>query len=402
MMNPSNLLIVQGGGPTAVFNVSLAGIIEESLKHPRIDKIYGALKGMQGLAHDEIVNLTSLSSPEIQAVRSAPGAALGSSRFKPSEEDFVRAVKCLRRLDIGFVIFMGGNGTMRGAGIFEEFCRHSGISVQIVGVPKTIDNDINATDRSPGYASAARFVAQSTLDLATDLRALNQPVSIFETLGRDVGWLAAASTLAKQSEDDAPHLVYIPEVPFQENDFLGKLDNVVSRVGWALVVVSEGISYAGGTPVFQQQFTLPDGTPGRPLIGNVAQHLSRRVSELLGLRCRSEKPGLIGRCCVGQSSAQDLEDADLVGREAVSSLLAGETGKMVSLNALSHNAQPSTSLVTFAAAGGAGRAVPKQWHSDDSLAVTDAFRDYLRPLVGPLAAHTLPNVFHSRDTSHGK
>ena len=209
-------------------------------------------------------------------------------------------------MDVRQLVFMGGNGTMAGAAIVSDFCRKQKFDVQIMGVPKTIDNDIAATDRCPGFASAARYVAQSTLDLSMDIRSLPQPVSIFETLGRDVGWLSASSTLSRVDPDDAPHLVYVPEVAFSVEKFLGDLDAVVSRIGWAVVVVSEGICYGDGTPVFEQQLPSRNSSPNRPLIGGVAQHLSGVVGrEHLGIRCRSEKPGLIGRlvhgtrCCAG-------------------------------------------------------------------------------------------------------
>jgi 6-phosphofructokinase 1 len=394
-MPAENLMIVQGGGPTAVFNASLASILTEALRQPRIGRIFGARSGMRGLAKAEILDLSSLQPDELLAIGNSPGAALGSSRFKPSEQDLERSVDSLRRLEIRHLIFMGGNGTMRGAEIVREFCRKSNFDVQIIGVPKTIDNDIAATDRCPGFGSAARFIAQSTLDLAMDIRALPQPVSIFETLGRDVGWLAASSTLAKLDPDDAPHLVYLPEIPFSEETFLARLDNVVSRIGWASVVVSEGIAYAGGTPVFEQRFTALRGTStagvvNRPLIGGVAQHLSGVVAEQLGIRCRSEKPGLIGRSCTALISPQDRADAELVGREAVRALIEGESDHMVALRSLDDPAAPAFELVPLHAPAGPSRPVAAHWLTEGPLAVTDAFRDYVRPIAGALSRYPRP------------
>jgi len=386
-MPAENLMIVQGGGPTAVFNASLAGILTEALSQPRIGKIFGARSGMRGLAEAEILDLTNLQPDELVAIGNSPGAALGSSRFKPAEQDLERSVDCLRRMGIGHLIFMGGNGTMRGAEIVREFCRRLNFDVQIIGVPKTIDNDIAATDRCPGFGSAARFIAQSTLDLAMDIRALPQPVSIFETLGRDVGWLAASSTLAKLDPDDAPHLVYVPEIPFSQETFLARLDDVVSRIGWASVVVSEGTAYAGGRPVFEQRMPSRTGAVNRPLIGGVAQYLSGVVAEQLGIRCRSEKPGLIGRSCTALISPQDRADAELVGREAVRALMQGQTDKMVALGPLDDAAAPAFALVPLHAPAGPSRSLPAHWLSDGPLAVTDAFRDYVRPIVGELSRY---------------
>ena len=397
-MSVENMLIVQGGGPTAVFNGSLASIIAEGLHQSRVGKIFGARAGMKGLSSADIVDLSHLSSDDLWSLRNSPGAALGSSRFNPSQEDLLRSVEHLRRLDVHYLVFMGGNGTMRGADLFRKFCRDLNFDLQIIGVPKTIDNDISATDRCPGFGSAARFVAQSTLDLSMDIQSLPQPVSIFETLGRDVGWLAASSTLARRDADEAPHLVYIPETPFSKEGFLRDLDNVVSRIGWAVVIVSEGIQYADGSRVFEQKITSHNGVVNRPLIGGVAQYLSGVVGESLGIRCRSEKPGLIGRSCIAQVSRQDIEDAELVGREGVRALVSGESGKMVALCPLGDRGEQTTRLVSLSEAGGTGREIPAEWLRNDGLAVTESFRDYVSPLMGALSYYPRTLSARPRET----
>ena len=165
-----------------------------------------------------------MTAGELQLLHDSPGAALGSSRHKPSDEDFDRMVATFRRLEVRSLIFMGGNGTMRGASLVSERCRKLGFEVQIIGVPKTVDNDIAMTDRCPGYASAARYMAQSTRDLGMDIRSLPQPVTILEVIGRSIGWLAAATALAKEKEADAPHIIFLPEKPFQADKFLADLD----------------------------------------------------------------------------------------------------------------------------------------------------------------------------------
>ncbi len=384
-MAAGNLMVVQGGGPTAVFNASLASILEEAPQHPRIGKVYGARSGMKGLSSGQTVDLSRLSSSEVLSLANTPGAALGSSRFSPTEEDLDRCIEHLRRSEVRYLIFMGGNGTMAGARRFAEFSRAVNFDLRIVGVPKTIDNDIAATDRCPGFGSAARFVAQSTLDLSMDLRSLPQPVSIFETLGRDVGWLAASATLARRDGEDAPHIVCLPELPFSLPTFLSSLDNIVSRVGWASVVVSEGIVYADGTPVFEQKMPSHKGVPTRPLIGGVAQYLSGVVAEHLGMRCRSEKPGLIGRCAMAYVSSQDREDAKLVGREGVRALAAGATDQMVALTSLGSAGQAAARLVPLADAAGPSRRIPSAWLTDDTATVTEQFAHYVRPIVGELS-----------------
>ena len=387
---PDNMLIVQGGGPTAVFNASLAAVIRERQAQVPHGRIYGARFGMQGLAQGDLIDLSGLSNEALVQMRDTPGAALGSSRFAPSEADLDASVRLLKDRGVHQVVFLGGNGTMSGALKFSDFCESRNVSMQVMGSPKTIDNDLAATDRCPGYGSAARFVAQSTLDLAADLSSLHQPVSIFETLGRDVGWLSAAASLARQDDDDAPHVVCVPEVPFNLDRFLDVISNTVTKIGWALAVVSEGISYADGTPVFQQ--VLPSGgrTPVRPLIGGVAQHLSGLVAQHLGLRCRSEKPGLIGRSASSAVSPQDLSDAELTGRECVRALMRGESRKMVSLLPFGCPAD-TVHLVPLAEAAAPRKALPATWLQEGPIAVNAAFRAYAEPLAGELRRAVNPS-----------
>jgi len=377
-------MIVQGGGPTAVFNASLSSVIAEGICQARIGKICGAKLGVKGLVEGNIVDLSQMTPDELHVLRNSPGAALGSSRFQPTEDDMHRLVGHLRQHGIRYIIFMGGNGTMRGAEVVSAFCKSVDFEVQIVGVPKTVDNDIAVTDRCPGYASAARYIAQSTRDLGMDIRSLPQPVTIFETMGRSVGWLAGASSLAKVAEGDAPHLVYVPELPFHKERFLADLDKIVTRQGWAVVVVSEGIRNEDGSLVYQMSDPSQLDPLKRPMTGGVGQFLAGVVAENLRIRCRSEKPGLLGRASMAHVSMQDQQDAELVGRAGVRALLAGETDRMVALRPLVDAGDLGYDLVPLSAAAGIDRSIPAEWLTDGLLAVTDAFGEYLRPLVGKL------------------
>ncbi len=382
-MAARNLMIVQGGGPTTVFNASLASAIEEATRPGGFSHVWGARSGTFGLSQGDVIDLNGLSQSHLRMLRATPGAALGSSRHKPTEEGLHRALTTLRDLHVHDLLYMGGNGTMRGAQGFADFCRGNGYDVNLIGVPKTIDNDLAATDRCPGYASAARYVVQSTQELGMDVRSLPQPVAILETMGRSVGWLAAAASMAHCSSSDAPQLVYVPEVPFELEDFLSALDGLVTRHGWAVVVVAEGIKFADGRMVFE--FTHPGQQDSlkRPLTGGVARHLAGLVAESLKLRCRSEKPGLLGRSSMAHLSEQDQEDAILVGAAGVRALLAGQTDQMVALLPLvNHHAE--TGLVRISEVAGIERHIPTAWLTGGPLAVSDAFRSYLRPLIGTL------------------
>jgi ATP-dependent phosphofructokinase / diphosphate-dependent phosphofructokinase len=384
-MTARNLLVVQGGGPTQVLNATLAGIIAET--SGKFDSVYGARSGIKGFVNGEVAALGGLSAADLDRLRFSPGAALGSSRAKPTSDDLARLPDLLRARDLRHLLFVGGNGTMRGAQVVSRSCHDAGFDVQVLGVPKTVDNDIAGTDRCPGYASAARYIAQSTRDLGMDVRSLPQPVSILETMGRSVGWLAAAAAAGKRKEEDAPHLVYVPERPFEMEKFLGDLDHIVAGQGWAVVAVAEGIRDRNGKYVYQVSDPAQSDPLARPITGGVAQFLSEAVAMHLKMRCRSEKPGLLGRSSMLHASAQDLKDADLVGRAAVRALLAGETEKMVSLLPLDSRDEAGYTRVPLSEVAESERPIPAEWTSDGPIPVVDAFFRYLKPLTGELVPY---------------
>ena len=386
-MRSANLMIVQGGGPTAVFNTSLAEIVAEAQRQPSIGKILGSRAGIRGLLQDEIVDLTDLSPEDLDRLRRTPGAALGSSRYQPSDGDLDRLADEIVQLDIEYIVFLGGNGTMRGAELIGKFLESRNIDCRIIGVPKTVDNDIALTDRCPGFGSAARYYATSTRELGSDIRSLPQPVTILETMGRNVGWLAAATVLSHLGTLDAPQLVYIPEVPFDTEVFLDDLDKIIRSTGWAVVVVAEGIVHPSGDYVYHN--LTPSQVDGlkRPMIGGVAQHLAGLVSSQLRCRCRHEKPGLLGRASIALASEQDRRDAALVGRAGVQALVAGSRDMMVSLEPLGCGSELGYRLVPLAHVAGHVRKIPAEWLQPGALPVNQAFRDYLEPQVGTLDEH---------------
>jgi 6-phosphofructokinase len=384
-MKLGNLMIVQGGGPTAVFNASLAGVIGAAMRESPSSRIYGARSGTVGMAQGDFVELGGLSAGELGVLERTPGAALGSSRFKPTAEDVERQVEHLRRLEIRSILFMGGNGTMRGAELTSARCREAGLDVQVIGIPKTVDNDIAITDRCPGYASAARFVAQSTRELGLDVQSLRQPVTILETMGRSVGWLAAAAVAGMAHAEDAPQLVYVPETAFEEGAFLAALDDIVARKGWAVVVVAEGIRKQDGSLVYEIADPAQQDALKRNICGGVSQHLAGVVASKLKMRCRSEKPGLLGRASMALVAEQDFEDAGLVGRAAVEALRLGLTEQMVALRPLHAGEAGGYDMVALGAVAGVERPIPAEWLTDGPLAVSDEFRRYLQPMVGEFA-----------------
>ncbi|MGA9719961.1 MAG: diphosphate--fructose-6-phosphate 1-phosphotransferase [Acidobacteriaceae bacterium] len=388
-MPRSNLMIVQGGGPTAVLNRTLAEIITEAQHDPSFGSIYGARYGVKGVIKREVLDLTGLTAGALDLLRKTPGAALGSSRHSPSDDELERMIETLRSLHIERILFVGGNGTMRGASRLSDLCRAAGLDVQIVGVPKTVDNDIAGTDRCPGYASAARYMMQATQELGADLRSLPQPVTILETMGRDVGWIAAAAALARddaKNDGECPQLLYVPEVAFDTEQFLAALERVVREIGWVVVVVAEGLRKPDGSFVYQSTAGSQVDSLQRPMTGGVGQYLATVASDRLGIRCRCEKPGLLGRASIAHVSQQDIRDSAAVGRAAVQALAAGARDVMVALRPLDKTNVADTTLVPLAEAT-AERSIPRNWLGPDKIPLREEFFEYLRPLVGTKDHH---------------
>ena len=389
-MKRRNLLVVQGGGPTPMLNASLTAIVRQAQASGEFEQIWGAPSGLKGLLNGEAINLGRLSTADLERVRTSPGAALGSSRAKLTDAELDRLAHCLEKNGVHDLLIAGGNGGMRGAQIVSRHLQSAGCEARVLGVPKTVDNDIAVTDRCPGYASAARYVAQSTQDLGMDLRGLPQPVSILETMGRSVGWLAAATAAGKREEPDAPHLVYVPERAFHMDKFLADLERIVARQGSAVVVVAEGIRDATGHFVYQSADAAHADPMGRPITGGVAQFLADAVARNLKMRCRSEKPGLLGRASMLHAAEQDWKDADLVGRAAVRGLLHGESDKMVALLPLDSAETCGYDYVPLESVAGVERPIPAEWISDGEIPVTNGFFEYLRPLIGTLLPYCEP------------
>lgn len=389
-MRRRNLLMVQGGGPTQMLNATLAAMVSEAQACGAFERIWGTRSGLAGLLRGEAIDLGRMPAAEIESMRVSPGAALGSSRARLSEEELKRLARCLVKNDVHDVLIAGGNGGMRGAQIVSRSCREAGCEVRVLGVPKTVDNDIAETDRCPGYASAARYIAQSTRDLGMDVRALPQPVTILETMGRSVGWLAGAAAAGKRDEQDAPHLVYVPEKPFAMERFLADLERIVARQGWAIVVVAEGIRDAKGDFVYQVADAAQADPLGRAITGGVAQFLAETVARNLKMRCRSEKPGLLGRASMLHAADQDWKDAETVGRAAVRGLLAGERDKMVALRPLNDAGERGYEYVPLERVAGIEKPLPAEWVGDTAVPLAAGFFEYLSPLIGELMPYCEP------------
>lgn len=386
------LMVGQLGGPTAVINASLAGIIQEAKAHPQITAIYGLRHGLEGAFKEEYVDLWQQSDVTIQRLAHTPAAALGSGRYKLADDDFERILAVLQSRNVRFLLLIGGNGSMYVCNCIAELTAAVGYELRVMGVPKTMDNDLAGTDHSPGYGSAARFMALITRDTGRDLESMRtfDDVVILEALGRNAGWVTAASALGKRSEDEAPHLVYVPEVPFDENRFLDDVERIHRRLGRVFVVVGEGIRDSDGRFVGESSAESgPSDAMGRvvhSLTMGVAAYLTAVVREKLQLQSRFLRPGLVGRASSACVSETDRQEALRVGQQAVKHLVTGKSGLMVTLERVGDDPyRCETGVIPLADVAGTEKLLSRGFVNEAGNMVLPVFKQYALPLIdGPL------------------
>ena len=378
-----NALIMQSGGPTAVVNQSLAGVVQDAMEHPAFGELYGAVHGLEGLLKGQIRDLRHQPTGAWRRIASTPGAALGSARRKLQPDEMSQVMQTLQGRGVTYLFAIGGNDSAETAHKLAQASRSSGQPLTVVAVPKTVDNDLPETDHCPGYGSAARFVALATMGAGRDAESMGQasPITILEVMGRNAGWLAAASALGKRDERDAPHLICLPESAFDEDRFMGRMEVAHRRWGYALAVVSENLREASG-PVGHQGDPLHVDDFGHPYYPSPGQYLAGELGRRLGLRVRFEKPGTIQRSVV--VSRVDAGEAFTVGRMAVRYALEGHTDVMVALLREPGNEYRCvTGLAPLEAVAGRERPMPPEYIDEPSGLVTQRFLDYARPLIDP-------------------
>ena len=375
-----NLLIAHGGGPTAVINSSLSGVIREAQWSSAIDRIYAARWGVEGLLKEDLLDLTDLTSLDLERLKETPSSAIGTCRYKVKEEDYQRIVDVLRKHRIRFFFYNGGNDSMDTC---LKIARIAG-DIQVVGIPKTIDNDLAVTDHCPGFGSAARYYALSVLELGLDVCALNIHVSVIEIMGRNAGWLTASTALAREiGKAEAPHLIYLPERPLDEKRFLSDVKTAWDRRRGIVVAVSEGLVNAEGEPLVKASHkTAVDGF-GHTLAGNVSHYLADLISTRLGIRARSEKPGLLGRVSKALCSEVDRGEAFEAGRLAVRKAVEGGGGVMVGFRRIADDPYKVEPLwIDLEEVANREKKVPSEFISPAGNDVTEEFLRYCRPLAG--------------------
>lgn len=379
-------VIAHGGGPTTVLNASLAGAVAESRKHNDIDLFLGAESGLNGLVKDQFFDLLAVSEQELHAIRAAPGSVLGSSRRPLTAEDEERIFEVFRRRNVRYFFYTGGNGSMDAALRIDRHARVAGHELRVIGIPKTIDNDIAVTDHTPGYGSCARFFAHAVRDIGADNRALPSPICLVEVLGRNVGWVVAGTAHARHEPGDPPNLIYFPEFGISAERLCDEVMDVYRRLGRCVVAVCEGQKDENGGWFGAELVTAPGAREQLP--ANMGQALARLIRTRTGVRARAEKPGLLGRSCQALASETDRDESWRCGAAAVRAAIAGESGKMVAIRRVPGDVYTTEMVLTpLESVARIERKFPAEWMNDARNDVRGEYLDWSRPLIGPVPAH---------------
>jgi len=384
-----NALIGQSGGPTSVINSSLVGIINRSFKSDKIDRVFGMSYGIEGFINDEVLDLGKEAPEVIEGLRRTPSSALGSSRHKVQDYEFPIILKQLKKYNIRYFFLIGGNDTQDTTYRVEKYVRENGWEMYGIGIPKTVDNDLLITDHTPGFASAARYVALSVKEagrLTCDMQRVDKFV-IYQSIGRDAGFLAAASVLAKEKEGDAPHLIYVPERRLNKEKFLLDVKNTINKYGWVYIVVSEGILWEDGTPVSASQTkdkfaNVEFGAMGG---GSAALTLHKLISEETGYRGEFQITESLPMCAIDRVVELDLQEAYDLGVKAVELAEIGKSGVMVTIERINNNPYKSKiGTVPLQDVAINSKVMDESFINTEGNFVTQAYIDYVKPLVGEL------------------
>ena len=373
-----NALVGQSGGPTVVINASMVGVVEAAREHAEIDTVYGAVHGMDGILHEGFIDLFREDPAVLQAIRYTPSAALGTSRTKPKQADLERALEVFKAHDIRYFFYIGGNDSQLSCHLVSELAMQSDWEMRIIGVPKTIDNDLPITDNCPGFGSAARLAGSAVQFVARDAEAFGD-AEVIEIMGRHAGWVTGAAQVGRLEERDAPHLVYLPEVKVNPKEFLADCKEAYAKWGYLVVAVSEGFAFAESE---RTKSSAKVDEFGHARLSGVSEALAEIVEDAVGRRCRHDRLGNLHRCFSYAASAVDLEEAYAVGHNAVDRACNGETDLMITIQRKQD--EPfrfeceTTSLMSVA---DKERVVPAEWINERQNGVTEEFIKYAKPLM---------------------
>ena len=379
-------LVAQGGGPTAVINQSLVGVIAEARKFNEIDRIYGARFGVSGIKNENFVDLTQSTTHNLERVANTPGSALGSTRDKPDEKYCEEMFTVMRNHDIRYFYYIGGNDSANTCYIINEQAKAANYELRVIHIPKTIDNDLVGTDHTPGFGSAAKFVAQSFAGVNLDNLSL-PGVYIGVVMGREAGFLTASSILAKKFPDDGPHLIYLPERKFDANKFVTDVQATYDKYGRCVVAVSEGIRNEQGNPIILDLIKNKEQDEhgnvqlsGRGQLGDQLADLIKAKTDIK--RVRADTFGYLQRAFLGCVSQTDRDEAREVGERAVQYSVWDDVDGSVVINRVGDYAV-EYNLIDLKEVAGKTKYMPAEFIASDNM-VADSFRNYARPLVGNL------------------
>ena len=380
-------IIGQSGGPTSVINASAYGVIDTALKSGVITRVLGAEHGIKGVLNDRLFDMGQEDPEELRLLKYTPSSALGSCRYKLADPavddtDFKRILEIFKKYDVRYFFYNGGNDSMDTCNKINQYMQSVGYECRVMGVPKTIDNDLYGTDHCPGFASAAKYIATSCMEVYQDARVYDTGmICIIEIMGRHAGWLAGAAALAT-AYGAGPDLVYLPEVDFDMDKFLTDVERIYKEKGNCMVAVSEGIHYADGTFVSEAKTSATDGF-GHAQLGGLAAHLAAVVKEKTGAKVRGIELSLLQRCGAHLASETDIEESFMAGKAAVENAVNGITDRMVGFERGTMDGRYlcKTKLLPLTEVANTEKKVPREWINAEGNGVEQPFIDYVLPLI---------------------
>lgn len=379
----------QSGGPTAVINASAAGVFLQALKEDSITNVYGAAHGIKGVLDEQLYDMSKEDISELELLKTTPSSALGSVRYKladaaDDDTDYKRMLEVFKKYDIRYFFYNGGNDSMDTCNKISKFMAKSGYEMRVMGVPKTIDNDLWATDHCPGFASAAKYIATTTMEVYQDARVYDTgTITIIEVMGRNAGWLTAATALASV-KGAGPDLIYLPERDFDMDNFLGRVQKIYDDTSKVIVAVSEGIKDKDGKYISSYGSDMSSSTDsfGHVQLGGLAYTLANFVREKTGAKIRAIEFSLMQRCAAHLASKTDIDESFLAGQTAVKEAVAGKTDFMVGFECDRTNGYKcSIKLIALDDVANKEKTIPNEWITADGVGVTQDFIDYALPLI---------------------
>ena len=395
-MLKGNAIIGQSGGPTSVINASLAGVVTQAKEFGDILNIFGMRYGIEGFMNENIIDLGAESLSTMERLRETPSSTLGSCRHKLKEDDLPKILEVLRKYNIRYIFLIGGNDTMDTIHRIEMYAKTKNYNLVGIGIPKTVDNDLFGTDHTPGFASAARYMALSVMQagiLTRDMQKVDQFV-VFQCIGREAGWLVGATAAGKKNPEDAPHVMCFPERAFEKDRFLADVKKCYEKYGFVSIVCGEGIAYADGTPVSASQTkdkfdNIEFGAMGGT---SAAMAIHRMISDAFGFRGEFQVTESLPMCAADRTVQLDVDEAFLCGQKAVELVMEGKTGLMVTLN---RQAGRDYVCITGTAplndVAVRAKPLPDEYINEQGNFINEKFLDYVKPLIGLLPEYTTLN-----------